>query len=134
MTGYRTGVRWCGMRLPALLRSALSPASRGACWPAWARGRRAAAAQGGASPIDKPQVAVVRLTFTGGVAEAARELFAQRLVEGLAVAEFQVTSGPPVAERLSDVRIDPHVVRGRGLLSPGGAGARRRVPGRGRRR
>jgi TolB-like protein len=64
-----------------------------------------AAAQGVAKP-ERPQVAVVRLTFTGGVAEAARELFAQRLVEGLAVAEFQVTSGAPVAERLRTAGVD----------------------------
>src|SRR5262245_55027941 len=65
-----------------------------------------AAAQGGAKP-DRPQVAVVRLNFTGAVAEAARELFAVRLVEGLAVAEFQVASGTPVADRLQASGVDP---------------------------
>jgi TolB-like protein len=65
-----------------------------------------AAAQGGAKP-ERPQVAVVRLNFTGAVAEAARELFAVRLVEGLAVADFQVTSGTPVADRLQASGVDP---------------------------
>jgi hypothetical protein len=55
---------------------------------------------------ERLQVAVVRLGFTGGVAEAARELFGQRLVEGLAVAEFQVSSGPSVAGRLAASGID----------------------------
>jgi TolB-like protein len=62
-------------------------------------------AQATAKP-ERPQVAVIRLGFTGGVAEAARELFAQRLVEGLAVAEFQVTSGPAVAGRLAAAGIE----------------------------
>ena len=57
-------------------------------------------AQPGAKP-ERPHVAVVRLGFTGGVAEAARELFGQRLVEGLAVAEFQVSSGPLVVGQLA---------------------------------
>jgi len=69
-------------------------------------GAAPAAAQGVAKP-DRPQVAVVRLAFTGAVAEAARELFAQRLVEGLAVAEFLVASGAPVAQRLTASGVDP---------------------------
>lgn len=56
---------------------------------------------------EKSWVAVVRLNFTGAVAEAARELFAARLVEGLRVADFQVTAGAPVAERLTGHGIDP---------------------------
>ena len=95
-----------------------------------------AAAQGVAKP-ERPQVAVVRLTFTGGVAEAARELFAQRLVEGLAVAEFQVTSGAPVAERLRTAGVDATSATScadEACYRRAGAGARRRVPGDGRRR
>jgi hypothetical protein len=52
-------------------------------------------------------VAVVRLTFSGVVAEAARELFGARLIEGLRVADFQVTAGAAVAERLAGRAIDP---------------------------
>jgi TolB-like protein len=71
-----------------------------------ATGEAAAQPSQGAT-ANRPQVAVVNLNFTGGVAEAARELFAQRLVEGLAVAQFQVTSGAPVAERLAAAGVDP---------------------------
>jgi TolB-like protein len=59
------------------------------------------------APPDHPQVAVIKLTFGGSVAEAARELFAQRLVEGLAVADFQVSAGPPVSARLAASGIVP---------------------------
>jgi hypothetical protein len=49
----------------------------------------------------KQRVAVVRLAFEGNVPEAARELFAQRLVEGLAAARFEVMTGAMVKERLA---------------------------------
>jgi hypothetical protein len=58
-------------------------------------GRRAEAAE------EKQRVAVVKLTFDGGVPEAARELFAQRLVEGLTAARFEVLTGAIVRERLA---------------------------------
>jgi hypothetical protein len=50
---------------------------------------------------EKQRVAVVKLGFDGGVPEAARELFAQRLVEGLAAARFEVLTGAMVRERLA---------------------------------
>jgi hypothetical protein len=60
---------------------------------------RASALGEGAS--GRQRVAVVRLTFQGGVSEAARELFAQRIVEGLAAARFDVMTGAMVRERLA---------------------------------
>ena len=72
----------------------------------WAIGSALPAAAQGAPKTERPRVAVVRLNFTGNVAEAARELFGQRLVEGLAVAEFDVTSGAPVADKLKGAGID----------------------------
>lgn len=73
-----------------------------------AAGARGAQAQGPAAPrAERPRVAVVKLTFAGSVAEAAHELFAQRLVEGLSVAEFEVYAGRPVVERLTASGIDP---------------------------
>lgn len=60
---------------------------------------RAVAQGDGASA--RQRVAVVRLTFQGGVSEAARELFAQRITEGLAAARFDVLTGAMVRERLA---------------------------------
>jgi TolB-like protein len=51
----------------------------------------------------KQRVAVVKLAFEGGVPEAARDLFAQRLVEGLTAARFEALSGAMVHERLAAV-------------------------------
>jgi PEGA domain len=51
----------------------------------------------------KQRVAVVRLAFEGAVPEAARDLFAQRLVEGLAAVRFEVMTGAMVKERLAAV-------------------------------
>jgi hypothetical protein len=48
----------------------------------------------------RQRVAVVRVDFEGSVAEAARELFIGRLVEGLAAAQFEVISGAAVAQKL----------------------------------
>jgi TolB-like protein len=61
--------------------------------------RRACAEEAGAG--EKQRVAVVRLAFEGAVPEAARDLFAQRLVEGLTAARFEVTTGAMVKERLA---------------------------------
>ena len=47
------------------------------------------------------RVAVVRVDFEGSVAEAARELFAGRVVEGLAAAQFEVFSGASVSQKLA---------------------------------
>jgi uncharacterized membrane protein len=49
----------------------------------------------------KQRVAVVRLAFEGAVPEAARDLFAQRLVEGLVAVRFEVMTGAMVRERLA---------------------------------
>jgi hypothetical protein len=58
-----------------------------------------AAAQGEGAA--RQRVAVARLTFQGGVSETARELFAQRITEGLAAARFDVLTGAMVRERLA---------------------------------
>ena len=49
----------------------------------------------------KQRVPVGRSAFEGAVPEAARDLFAQRLVEGLAAARFEVMTGAMVRERLA---------------------------------
>ncbi len=46
------------------------------------------------------RVGLVRLDFAGDVPEVSRDLFVSRLVEGLAVARFQVLSGGAVRQRL----------------------------------
>jgi TolB-like protein len=107
----RLGRRHAPPLLPGLLAGLLATA--GAPWltsaaptSAWAEGPApgpAAAAQ----RTERPRVAHVKLTFVGNVAEAARELFAQRLVEGLSVAEFQVSAGAAVVQRLTTSGIDP---------------------------
>jgi hypothetical protein len=64
--------------------------------------RAQAQAQGqGADSAGKQRVAVVRLAFEGNVPEVARDLFGQRLVEGLAAARFEVMTGAMVRERLA---------------------------------
>src|SRR5262249_43367303 len=47
------------------------------------------------------RVAILRLRFSGDVPEASREHFLSRMVEGLAVARFQVVSGATVQDRLA---------------------------------
>ncbi|MDZ4696202.1 MAG: PEGA domain-containing protein [Deltaproteobacteria bacterium] len=47
------------------------------------------------------RVGLVRLDFSGDVPEVSRDLFVSRLVEGLAVARFQVLSGGAVRQKLS---------------------------------
>src|SRR5262249_42563466 len=47
------------------------------------------------------RVAILRLHFSGDVPEASREHFLSRMVEGLAVARFQVVSGATVQDRLA---------------------------------
>jgi PEGA domain len=46
------------------------------------------------------RVGLVRLDFSGDVPEVSRDLFVSRLVEGLAVARFQVLSGGAVRQKL----------------------------------
>lgn len=64
------------------------------CLGASASGHAAAAS----STVQR--VAVVRVTHEGAIPPGAQQAFADHLVEGLAVAEFQVISGPTVARRL----------------------------------
>jgi hypothetical protein len=54
-----------------------------------------------APAVARLRVAVVRVDFEGNVAEAARELFAGRVVEGLAAAQFEVFAGVPVSQKLA---------------------------------
>jgi hypothetical protein len=44
---------------------------------------------------------VLRVDFEGNVAEAARDLFAGRVVEGLAAAQFEVFAGAAVSQKLA---------------------------------
>ncbi len=54
-----------------------------------------------AAPVVRQRVAVVHVDFEGSVAEAARELFASRVVEGLAAAQFEVFSSAAVSQKLT---------------------------------
>ncbi|HEY2902299.1 MAG TPA: PEGA domain-containing protein [Polyangia bacterium] len=60
-----------------------------------------------ASPgaLGRQRVAVVRLEFDSGVAEASRDLFGQRLGEGLAAAQFEVV---PAAEASKTLTASPN--------------------------
>src|SRR5262245_21634286 len=49
------------------------------------------------------RVAVVRMAFEGDIPEASRDLIGQRLAEGLAVAQFEVMTGAPLARRLREL-------------------------------
>jgi hypothetical protein len=71
------------------------PASRGVAPP----GVTSGPASGHAAP--RLRVGVVRVDFEGSVAEAARELFAGRVVEGLAAAQFEVFAGAAVSQKLA---------------------------------
>ena len=46
------------------------------------------------------RVAVARMTFEGRIPEGLRDLFAQRLMEGLSAARFEVLSGKDVQQKL----------------------------------
>jgi TolB-like protein len=59
-----------------------------------------AAAADATAIAGRQRVAVVRVDFDGSVSEAARELFASRVVEGLAAAQFEVFSGAAVSQKL----------------------------------
>ncbi len=56
-----------------------------------------------ATPVQR--VAVVRMTYAGDVPKGHQDSFEARLVEGLAVAAFQVLSGPPVERTLSGAKL-----------------------------
>ncbi len=47
------------------------------------------------------RVAIARLHFDGKIPEGLQQLFAQRLVQGLAAARFEVRPGPDVKQRLA---------------------------------
>lgn len=64
--------------------------------------------------VEDARVAVVRLTFDGAVSEAARELFAQRLGEGLAAAQFKVLPRANVRNRLEASALAAEVASCRG--------------------
>jgi len=51
--------------------------------------------------VGRLRVGVVRVDFEGSVAEAARDLFAGRVVEGLAAAQFEVFAGAAVSQKLA---------------------------------
>src|SRR3954447_3869763 len=46
------------------------------------------------------RVAVVRLSFEGGVPEAGQDLFSKKIVEGLAAAKFSVLAGDSLERKL----------------------------------
>src|SRR5688572_23561069 len=52
-----------------------------------------AAARAQEKGLGRQKVGVVQLAFEGNVPDAAREILTQRLVEGLAAAEFEVLGG-----------------------------------------
>jgi hypothetical protein len=54
-----------------------------------------------AQPAPTQRVAIVRLDFEGKIPAALQELFAQRLVEGLSAARFEVLRGSDVEQRLA---------------------------------
>ena len=53
------------------------------------------------APLGRQRVAVVRVDFDAGVVEAARELFGQRLAEGLTAAQFDVVTAAEAAPALA---------------------------------
>jgi hypothetical protein len=76
----------------------------------------AAAQDDGTRSAGRQRVAVVKLSFDGGVPEAARELFAQRLVEGLTAVQFEVLAGSTVRQRLAAAGVDVGDCRGGACL------------------
>ena len=69
--------------------------------PRGARAEGAMVAAPAPGSSGRQRVALVRVDFEGSVAEAARELFATRAVEGLAAAQFEVFAGPAVTQKLA---------------------------------
>jgi hypothetical protein len=72
----------------------------------WLSVRAGVAMAQGEGAMARQRVAVLRLAFNGGVSEAARDLFARRLVEGLAAAQFDVLAGHDVRQRLGTAGVD----------------------------
>jgi hypothetical protein len=66
---------------------------------AFAQGTVGAPAQPQATAAQR--VAIARLTFEGRIPEGLQELFAQRLVQGLSAARFEVLRGSDVQQRLT---------------------------------
>jgi TolB-like protein len=89
-----TSLAWggaCAMGMAALLFSLAVEAAPPAAAPS----------PPGAASLGRQRVAVVRLDFDSGVVEAARELFGQRLVEGLTAAQFDVVAAGEAATALA---------------------------------
>ncbi len=53
------------------------------------------------APTGQQRVAIARLTFDGKIPEGMQELFAQRLVQGLSAARFEVLRGIDVQQQLA---------------------------------
>ena len=78
-----------------------SPPPDGARADASSSSSLSSSASASAPAVARLRVAVVRVDFEGNVAEAARELFAGRVVEGLAAAQFEVFPGATVSQKLA---------------------------------
>jgi hypothetical protein len=93
-------------RMPRAARAlaVLSLASVAGAVAGWAPGQAAAA--------ERQRVAVVKLAVEGGVSEAARDLFARQLVDGLAAAHFEVLAGATVRQKLAAAGVDLGNCRG----------------------
>lgn len=73
---------------------------------AWGAPSAPAHAQPSVSPPASVQrVAVVRMSYEGDVPRGHQDVFEARLVEGLAVAAFQVLAGAPVERKLSAAKL-----------------------------
>lgn len=57
---------------------------------------------GATAEPSKHRVAVVRVEFQGSIADSAKELLVQKLIDGLTAVDFDVTGGAAVSERLID--------------------------------
>lgn len=66
------------------------------------------AASAETEPLGSQRVAIAHLEFDGKVPEGLQQLFAERLVQGLAAARFEVLPGPDVKQRLAHA--DPGLV------------------------
>jgi hypothetical protein len=60
-----------------------------------------ASARGQTAPAGQQRVAIARLTFDGKIPEGLQDLFAQRLVQGLSAARFEVLRGGDVQRQLA---------------------------------
>jgi hypothetical protein len=77
------------------------------CWGLALAALTATEARGQGEGPGIQRVAVVDLDFAGAIPEAARARFAQRVVEGLAAARFEVLAGDALERRLSNIGAEP---------------------------